>query len=247
MDLKVKGIISGVIGVFALLLVIGSITTIETGERGVVTRMGKLHSVMDEGLNFKLPIVDNVTKISIRESNFPIKAEVSSRDMQTVLVDVSLIYSVNPMEIGTLYQRFGTSYQDILVAPTLAEITNSIIAEYPIESFVEKRSEISDRIRAAFVEKTQGNGLIVKSLLITNHDFSDEFNNAIESKKVAEQNAMKAKYELEAKRQEAEAQKIKHASLTQEVLQEMAINKWDGKLPTYWGGNGPLPVMNFGK
>ena len=85
------------------------------------------------------------------------------------------------------------------------------------------------------------------SLLITNHDFSDEFNHSIEAKKVAEQQALKAKYDLDRVKLEAQAQNEKNKSLTPTVLQELFIEKWDGKLPNYWGGGSlPLPVMNTG-
>ena len=43
---------------------------------------------------------------------------------------------------------------------------------------------------------------------------------------------------------EAEAQKVKQASLSEMVLQEMAINKWDGKLPQYFSGD-QLPFITL--
>ena len=78
--------------------------------------------------------------------------------------------------------------------------------------------------------------------MITNHDFSDEFDKAIENKKVAEQGALKAKYDLQRVKLEAEAQKEKQKSLSPLVLQEKAIDKWDGKLPNYFSGN-QLPFI----
>ena len=89
----------------------------------------------------------------------------------------------------------------------------------------------SDKINTRFTEKVKDSGIIVKSLSLTNHDFSDEYNKAIEAKKVAEQGALKAKYDLERVTLEAEAQLKKQKSLNAMVLQEKAIDKWDGKLP----------------
>ena len=95
---------------------------------------------------------------------------------------------------------------------------NAVIAEYPIEAFVEKRAEISDRINTTFAEQVAGSGIQVKSLLITSHDFSDEFNKAIEDKKIAEQGALTAKFTLERMKLEAEAQK----TLTKLVMKRCA-------------------------
>lgn len=162
--------------------------------------------------------------------------------MQTIAVEESLVYALNTKDVGLIYQKYGTKYEDILIKPTLAEITNSVIAAYPIEQFVEKRSEISDKINNRFTEKVKDSGIIVKSLSLTNHDFSDEYNKAIEAKKVAEQGALKAKYDLERVTLEAEAQLKKQKSLNSMVLQEKAIDKWDGKLPQYYSGK-ELPFI----
>ena len=230
----------------ALISSFSAFFTVETGERGVVLRWGKLNSVAGEGLNFKMPFVDEVKYLSIRDQNLAIRSEVSSSDIQTITVEVSLVYSLNPSEIGQIYQTYGSNIENTLIRPTLSEKINAVIAEYPIEAFVEKRAEISNRINSTFANQVSGSGIMVKSLLIVNHDFSDDFNKAIEEKKIAEQGALTAKFTLERMKLEAEAQKLKQASLSAMVLQEMAINKWDGKLPQYFSGS-QLPFITIPK
>jgi regulator of protease activity HflC (stomatin/prohibitin superfamily) len=81
---------------------------------------------------------------------------------------------------------------------------------------------------------------------LTNFEFSDDFNKAIEQKQVAQQSAEKSKYELQkaeidAKtaiaRAEGEARsnRIKAEALNQnggsKVLAREWIEKWDGHLP----------------
>ena len=217
-------------------------SVIETGERGVVLRLGKYSETLEEGLNIKFPLIDRVVKLPVRDTKYDAKLEVSSSDMQTISVEESLVYALNTKDVGSIYQKYGNKYEEILIKPTLAEITNSVIASYPIEQFVEKRSEISDKINQRFTEKVKDSGVIVKSLSLTNHDFSDEYNKAIEAKKVAEQGALKAKYDLERVTLEAEAQLKKQKSLNSMVLQEKAIDKWDGKMPQYFSGK-ELPFI----
>ena len=64
------------------------------------------------------------------------------------------------------------------------------------------------------------------------------------AKKIAEQGALTAKFTLERMKLEAEAQKVKQASLSPLVLQEMAINKWNGQLPQYFSGE-QLPFLTI--
>ena len=244
MEITKKTVGFVIFAVVFLILAAGSFYTVDTGERGVVLRLGKLTNVVGEGMNVKAPFIDDIYKISIRDRNLTVNSEVSSSDIQTIAVEVSLVYSLDPAKVGQIYQTYSTRIEETLVRPTLSEKINAIIAEYPIEAFVEKRAEISNRIRTAFAEQVSGNGVLVKTLLITNHDFSNEFNKAIEDKKVAEQGALTAKFTLERMKLEAEAQKIKQASLSPMVLQELAIDKWDGKLPTYMAGD-KLPFITI--
>ena len=234
---------TGIIMVLLTVTAFLSFTIIDTGERGVVLRLGEYRYIMNEGINFKIPFMDRVIKMSVRDTTFNTKLEVSSKDMQTIVVENTLIYALDQNKLGKIYKAYGTGYVDTVIKPTLAEVTNAVIAAYPIETFVEKRAEISQKISDAFVMKTHDSGIIVKSLLITNHDFSDEYNKAIEAKKVAEQGALKAKYDLEKTRLDAEAQTLKQKSLNEMVLQEKAIDKWDGKLPQYMGNGGQLPFL----
>lgn len=243
---KFKNSVSGVmVLVFVAILSLGysSYHIIETGERGVVLRLGKFTGIMNEGLNFKIPFMEKVVPMSIRDDKLTLKLDVSSSDIQTISVEESLVYALKPESVGKIYQTYGVKYADILIRPTLAEITNSVIAAYPIEQFVEKRTEISNTIRAEFIERMEGTGVVVKSLSLTDHDFSDEYNKAIEAKKVAEQGALKAKYDLERVTLEAEAQLKKQKSLNELVLREKAIDKWDGKLPQYYSGDN-LPFIS---
>ncbi|MDR3297565.1 MAG: prohibitin family protein, partial [Prevotellaceae bacterium] len=208
----------GIVVLVALFVGAGSFYTIDTGERGVVLRFGKLQATAGEGLNFKIPYADDVKKISVRDRNLTVISEVSSSDIQTINVSVSLVYSLDPMKVDKIFQTYGIDIENTLVRPTLSEKVNAVIAEYPIEKFVEKRAEISNRINSMFANQVAGTGILVKSLLITNHDFSAEFNKAIEDKKIAEQGAQAAKFTLERMKLEAEAQKIKQASLSNMVL-----------------------------
>lgn len=44
---------------------------------------------------------------------------------------------------------------------------------------------------------------------------------------------------------QAEAQRLQRLTLTPTLLQQQAIEKWDGHFPTVMGGNGTLPLINL--
>lgn len=60
------GKLAAIIGIlFAVNIVYSSFYTLEPGERGVVVRFGKYAKTADPGLNFKVPLMDDVIKVDI--------------------------------------------------------------------------------------------------------------------------------------------------------------------------------------
>jgi len=242
---KMTTVVTIVIGVVILAFL--SFYTVETGEIGVEKYFSSVKRITEEGLHFKIPFVSSVDKMSIRDNKILVDLEVSSKDIQTIKIQAQLIYSIPVSKVQNIYSTYKTDIEAILLMPTLKEKIQSGIAQYPIEQFVEKRPVISNEILDAVAKGTERSGVSINGFLIMNHDFSAEYDKSIELKKIAEQNAQRAAFELDQKRLEAEAQKLKQASLTPLVLQELAIQKWDGKLPYYYGGNGNLPFIMQGK
>lgn len=232
---KIAKIVSGVFIAFIALMSCFSI--IETGERGVVLRLGEYKYTMNEGLNFKAPFIDSVYKMQIRDRSYNSDVEVSSKDIQTIKISSSLVYSLDSQKVGDIYRRYGNNIESTIIKPTVAEVINATIAQYPIEEFVSKRDEISKRIMGTIQTRLSDIGIDIKSFLITNHDFSDDYNKAIEQKKIAEQAAITAEYNKQKAQLDSEANKYRNEGLSKYVLMEKFLDKWDGHMPKVLTGN----------
>ena len=79
----------------------------------------------------------------------------------------------------------------------------------------------------------------------------------IAAQAAAEKSVLEAEAAAEAKKKaadamayagekEAEANEKIAASLSDELIEYKKIEQWDGKLPTYVGGEGTIPMLNFG-
>ena len=105
-------------------------------------------------------------------------------------------------------------------------------------------------------KKVEKYGLNVNDFNITNFSFSDEFERAIEEKQVAEQKVLTAKQELEKEKIEAEkkivaaeaekkSNELKQKTLTDNIIKEKFIEKWDGVLPKVVGEKGILDITQL--
>ena len=64
-----------IVVVIAIVLFFMSVKIVKQYERGVVLRFGRLHSVREPGIRFIIPIVDVMTKVSLRIVTVPIQSQ----------------------------------------------------------------------------------------------------------------------------------------------------------------------------
>jgi regulator of protease activity HflC (stomatin/prohibitin superfamily) len=254
-----KYFVSGIVAIVVLVVVFSSVTTVQSGYRGVVLQLGAVKpTIFSEGFHFKAPFIQSVQPIEVRVQKEESSQTAASKDLQIVTTKVAVNYSVDPEAVNKLYQDIGLDYRSRIVDPAIAESLKAITAQYTAEELISKRPEVSSQVKDMLAKKLTKYYMKLEDINIKEFAFSDEFNKAIESKQTAEQNALKAKRDLErikieaqqsVTQAEAEAQslKLKKQEVTPELIQlkqievqEKALEKWDGHLPSVTGGATPF-------
>lgn len=229
--------IGSIIAILLLITFFTSIRMVGTGQVGVVTQYGRVTGrELTEGLSFVLPWgVNNVTIYDIKVQKESVVSTAASKDLQDVSSEIVLNYTLERGSVSTVHQTIGVLYVDKIITPAINEVFKSASAEYTASELITQRSELKAIAQKGLSERLAPYGIKVSELSIVDFKFSDNFSKAIEEKQVAQQNAERAKFNLEAAYTDAEAQKAQSETLTAEYLQKQAIEKWDGKLPTYLG------------
>ncbi len=260
---KIKiAVIIGII-VIAVLVVVGNcFTIVDAGHTGVVVTLGRVNEgVLQEGMHFKLPFVQQIVKIDNRIVKLEVDTEAFSKDLQTVATTLAINYRVDTSKSYSIYKNIGAEYETVLVAPAVNEVLKAITAQYTAEESVTNRSLISDGLIQGLNEKLNNIGLYITDVNIINFDFSEAFITAIEEKQVAQQQLLKAETEKQTAitnaeaeaettriRAEAEAEannKIK-ASLNEDIIRSKFYEKWDGKLPQAMGSDSVITSIDGG-
>lgn len=265
-----NNIISAVIlGVLLLLaaIVTQGIAIVESGTVGVVTRFGSVQDlVLQPGLHFKTPIMTKVIPLDTRVQKVEEEATASSKDLQIVTSKIALNYQIDSAQASKIYSDLGLQYPFTIVQPALQESIKATSAKYTAEELITKRAAVADEMQEDLRTRLQNKALVPTDLSIIDFNFSPDFNKAIEDKQVAQQSALTAQNDLEririeaeqvqAKaegmaqgelaraRAEAEAQQMLRETISPELLQLRAIERWDGILPVYMGGgSGGMPEL----
>lgn len=244
--------------VFAVILFIvamSSYFTVSAGNVAVKLRFGKLVGAYGEGIHFKIPMIDTVEKFSVRIKKDSFDTEAFSKDLQTVGLTLAVNHRILANTVESIYRNLGPEYTNTILKPMVEEWTKAVIAKYSADSLIANRVEVAKELNEILKEKMAEKEVIVSDIAITNFEFSKQFLRAVEEKQIAEQEAKRATNLVEKVKKEAE-QKILQAEaeakslrLQREVVSDnliklrqveaqlKAIDKWDGRMPTYMAGD----------
>jgi len=258
-EINMKKIISRIsIGLAVLILVFSTFGTVGAGERGVLLQFGAVQDrVFGEGLYLKIPFVQKVVKMDVRIQKDEINASAASKDLQIVTSRIALNYHLDPDQVNKIWQEVGKNYNTRIIAPSIQEAVKAESAKFTAEELIIKREEVKEQIKANLSVRLLERSIIVDEFNIIEFQFSKAFNEAIEAKVTAEQLKLKADRDLERivieaeqkvadARGKAEAIRIEAVALRQnpQVVELRWIEKWDGKVPLYWGEASPFIGIN---
>ncbi len=272
-----------VIIILVIVLATSAFVIVESGHVGVIVTLGAVQpEPLPEGFHIKKPFMDKIEQTDIRLTKAVSKSVAASKDLQTVETQVSVQYSISGAVAPRTYQRIGT--RDVVAAtviePAIQESVKAVTAQFTAEQLVTRRAEVKQQIQTAiesFIrvtleDKDVPTALTIANVAITDFEFSDEFNKAIELKVRAEQEALQAvnektrrvtqaeagyqerklaadgeAYEIEAAskaKADAIAREAKALKNNPELIQLRLAEKWDGTLPRFTGGES-IPLINI--
>lgn len=248
-----------VFGGLVFLLVYGSMHAVPAGHKGVETLFGKVNErILDEGLHFLNPLSE-VKDIDLREQREEVSMSTYTKDIQLAQLKVVFTFNLKGDNVQKLFRTVGINYRDKLITPILQNAVKDIVGRWEADKLIENRNKATADMSKFLTESLNKEFVNFGSFSLIEITYSESFEKSIEEKQIATQNAIKAKNNTvriteEAKQKvisaEAEAKSIRirsqALSANKALIEYEAIQKWDGKLPTYTGG-GAIPFINIDK
>jgi regulator of protease activity HflC (stomatin/prohibitin superfamily) len=255
--------------IIILIIVWGTFVIIPAGHRGVALWWGSVENrIMGEGLNFKVPIAENVIKVDVKVQPHPFKEiDASSKEYQNVKMTGMMNFHIDPSFVNDLYQKVGLDFADKVIDPAFNDFVKEVVPTYPIGEILPKREEIRQRAMKKLGDNLSRYHIIVDDIYFANIRFSPEYEGAIEAKQVAQQQVetqkqVLAQREIEAQQKvatakgeaesilvvaqgQAKANDALSRSISPILVQYKGIEKWNGILPQVSGG--AVPFIDLGK
>lgn len=265
--------ILGILLIIAFIIVPFSWHTVNSGEVAVVKHLGEIREVKTAGTSYEVWFTNKYIKYDTKVQNLESVTAAYSSDAQTMDIAMTIQYQIISDEVINIATQYGSL--DVLqsrINSIAIEKAKSVLSGYKAMDIIANRATISPAVETAIMDAVGEEYFVnIVTVVLTNIDFSDAFEAAVEAKMIAEQAKLQADYENEKKVAQAAAEaeaKLKAAqaeieiakakaealkiaadaeaaanktiaeSLTDEILDKMLVDNWDGKLPAVVGGEG---------
>lgn len=262
-----KWSMGGVVAFVFLVLGACSMTTVDTGQRGVKVRFGEVQGEsLPEGLYFVNPLTTRVVEMDTRVQRWGGRTQAYTKDVQQADIHFTVNYRLNPAEAHIVYQQVGRDWVEKLVAWPVYEEIKRELGRYEAVTLISERDAAARKIESGIRERLRKANVEVTAFQLTNIDYTEEFERSVEAKVIAVQNAIAEKnrsvqVEEKARQQvltaegnakatvtnakaEAESISIRARALEQnaKLVEWEAVQKWNGELPQYMLG-GTVPFV----
>jgi regulator of protease activity HflC (stomatin/prohibitin superfamily) len=264
----VRIVVGIVIVVLTILLFSCSMTTVDTGHRGVKVRFGEvIGEGLPEGLYFVNPLTTDVKNIDTRVQSWNASTQAYTRDVQQATMQFVLNYRLDPTKAHIVFQQVGSDWASKLVGQVVFEEMKREVGQHEAVDLISQRDQAARTIEKNITGLLGRRNVIVTGFQLTNIDYTTEFEHAVEAKVIAQQNAIeeqnrtvqvreKANQQIETAKgnaestilnakAEAESIEIRARALERnaKLVEWEAVQKWNGTLPQYMMGSA-VPFIN---
>ena len=215
-----------------LLTIITSCSIIRPGEVGFKQRLGKIKGdSFAQGIQYFNPITTKVIKMNVRTKEVFNSLPLPTREGLSVNTEISLLYHVDPNSVINVYNRFGPSYETVMVLSNFWATAREISARfYATELYATERTKVEKAILEELSAHISQYGFIVDAVLLKDIILPKQMVHAIEDKVTAEQAALQMQFVIDKQKKESErlvieaegvkkSQQIINQSLSDKLIQ----------------------------
>lgn len=208
---RTVGILIAVVVVLAVGWAVDPFYQVNAGYIGVLTNFGApAQETLDPGLHWKTPFVSNIYQIDVTPNTATTTESAATHDQQNVSTSIAVTFQVNPAQAVYIYQNYRDiqSLQNTIISPIVSNDVKAIISDYDAQDLIIKREQLGGEIKDKISTDLRVYNVIVDGVNITNFDFSKAYDDAIEQKQIAQQNALEEQYHLQQVQVSAQQQVV---------------------------------------
>src|SRR5438270_601015 len=197
--------------VLMLLFLMGacSVTKVDTGTVGVLTKFGRvIGDVLPEGIHLVDPLKSS-NQLSVRTQEQKETASVPSSEGLIMTLEASLLFHLDKDKAADVYQHLGADYQIKIVEPTMRSAIREATSSHGANAlYTGERELVAKEIESNLASQLSARGIVVEKILLRDIQLPESLKRSIELKQASEQESLAMQFKLQKVKQEADRKRI---------------------------------------
>lgn len=239
--------------VVLLILIPGTIFTVQQQTAVIVQRFGKFARIYRPGLNFKIPLIEQIAgRVNLRLQQLDVDIETKTKDNVFVKMTVSVQYLIREDKVFDAFYRLQDPHTQI--RSFVFDVVRANVPKMTLDEVFENKEDIATAVRTELSDAMDDFGYNIRQTLITDIDPDPKVKQAMneintqERLRLAAAQKAEAEYILTVKAAEGEAeskrlQGVGIANQRKEIAQGLssAVGDFQKEIPSV----SPQTVMDL--
>src|SRR5438445_9806325 len=197
--------------------------------------------------------------------------DLPTKEGQHIRQDISVTYNTSHERAGDVFRSFRgadiANIESTFIRRTIITVSQNAAGQVSLTDLISnQRGQLQTRIQDDLQHEMNKMGFVVDKVNLGASHLPDVIEKQLQQKMAAQQQAQQAEYELQRQqtlakakvaeaegdaqstlvkaKAQAEANRLLQESLTSLLIQNKAIDRWNGSLPQFTGG-GAVPFLNL--
>ena len=207
---SIAGIVFSILSIISLgvlIIVPGSIHQVDAGQVAVVKVWGDAKEVKSAGIHYDFWLSTKYELYDAKVQQINTITSAYSSDAQPMTLELVVQYQIQTDKVIEISKNYGDlKMLENRIETVSMNATKSVLAQKQAMNIIETRQTISSAVEDAIKTAINDDYYVnIITAVLTDIDFSDAFEKAVEDKMIAEQEKLKAQYENEKAIAKAEA------------------------------------------
>ncbi len=185
--------------VLGLIILFTGIFTVKQQTSAIVERFGKYRNIRHSGLQFKIPIIDQIAgRINLKVQQLDVLVETKTKDDVFVKLKISVQFQVIKMNVYDAFYKLESPHDQI--TSYVFDVVRAEVPKMKLDNVFERKNDIAIAVKRELNQAMSDYGYDIIKTLVTDIDPDAQVKSAMNRINAAEREKVAAEYIGEAER-----------------------------------------------
>lgn len=195
----ITSILIPILVIFGLIILFTGIFTVKQQTSAIVERFGKYRNIRHSGLQFKIPIIDQIAgRINLKVQQLDVLVETKTKDDVFVKLKISVQFQVIKTNVYDAFYKLESPHDQI--TSYVFDVVRAEVPKMKLDDVFERKDDVAIAVKRELNQAMSDYGYDIIKTLVTDIDPDAQVKSAMNRINAAEREKVAAEYIAEAER-----------------------------------------------